>query len=151
VKYILLALLGLSMNAHAVLGGKTAEIEKDLPHIANRSTSIHSETCYQVKEILGDGVGVKQYINTATDTVFMVRSTSRVMMPIQPLMNSDTFTEYHSAQNHNVQKLTRNHKNVNTETDRLKVLIDDRQLVHRSILILKPSVPGCVANAEALP
>lgn len=153
MKFILPALLILSFSAHALLGGTAAEIEKDLPQLGHRQVAVQaaSTSCYSVKQIEGDGVSLKEYVNTSTDSVFMIRMNSRAPLSFKPLMRSADFEEYRQASTaRSVQKFSRNHRNLTTETARLKVHLDDRQVFHRSLMILKPSVPSCVANPESL-
>jgi len=154
MKFSLPFILIFAFNAFATLGGKTADAEKDLPLLSHRKLT-HIEDpagCYLVKQINSDGISVKQYINKSTDTVFMVRINSRVMMAIQPLMKAEDFEEYQQAKDRrHVNTLNRRHKSASTETSRLRVMIDDTPMIHRSLMVLKSHVPNCVANLEALP
>jgi hypothetical protein len=152
MKIILATLLGFSISAHALLGGKSADADKDFLQMGHRKVTVTGgqANCYSVKQISGDGQSLKEYVDKATDTVFMVRTTSRVMVPLQPLMSPSDFAEFRQASGP-PRTLSRNHKNRVSESARLKVLVDDRNMVYRSVMILKPSVPTCVSQPEALP
>ena len=146
-----IAVLGFSMSAHALLGGKSADADRDYPLVGHRKVIVQQpSSCYLIKQISGDGVSLKEYVDKANDTVFMIRSNSRVMMPLQPLMSESDFAEFRQVAGA-PHSLSRNHRNRLAESTRLKVFVDNRQTAYRTFMILKQSVPSCAGNPEALP
>lgn len=151
-----LTCLILGSIGHAELGERSSTATHDLETLHARTSSSTSTqpNCYSVTEIEGDGVYAKEFINSATDAVFMIRTQSRTFLNLQQLMGANNFAEYQKAQNSTAYQhhsISKQSKLVTGETPRLKIRVERARTVHKATLLQVSAVPDCVSNPEALP
>lgn len=137
-------------QAQAGLGEKSQFIEKERVRFNGKMKMrpLPIESCYSVKEIESEGVHITEYINNATDTVFMVFSMSRYMVDNQKFLSTDLVSEYESVPTK--QLFSRHVSKVSGESAKISYRTEKAGGVHRSLIILKSSVPSCVSNPESL-